>query len=202
MAPSARENYLTMEALTAAPQKLQLLLIEAAIRSAQRAGREWQAGRDEQALQSLLHAQAVLAELLRGVKQESNLELTDRVAAVYAFIFRRLVEAGYGRDEAKLADAIRLLEIERADVAAGVPADGYPAARRSGGPTSLPLRGGRTWPRSRARSRFPAAACRWRHEPPRLYTALRRQPYPTSPRAPTANRASVEGSGVAGSGGL
>ena len=41
------------------------------------------------------------------------MELTDRVAAVYAFIFRRLVEAGYGRDEAKLADAIRLLEIER-----------------------------------------------------------------------------------------
>ncbi len=41
------------------------------------------------------------------------MELTDRVAAVYAFIFRRLVEAGYRRDEAKLADAIRLLEIER-----------------------------------------------------------------------------------------
>ena len=35
------------------------------------------------------------------------------MAAVYAFIFRRLVEAGYRQDEAKLADAIRLLEIER-----------------------------------------------------------------------------------------
>ena len=35
------------------------------------------------------------------------------MAAVYAFIFRRLVEAGYRRDEGKLADAIRLLEMER-----------------------------------------------------------------------------------------
>ena len=38
MTPSARENYLSTETLTAAPQKLQLLLVEAAIRSARRGG--------------------------------------------------------------------------------------------------------------------------------------------------------------------
>ena len=54
-----------------------------------------------------------MGELLRGVDQQSRSELTDRVAAVYAFIFRRLAEAGYRQDPAVLADAIRLLEIER-----------------------------------------------------------------------------------------
>jgi flagellar protein FliS len=113
MTASPGENYLTTETLTAPPQKLQLLLIEAAIRAARRAGRQWQAGRPEQALPALLHAQAVVAELLRGVNQQLNSALTDRVAAVYAFVFRRLAEAGYSRDEEKLADAVRLLEIER-----------------------------------------------------------------------------------------
>ncbi len=112
MASSARENYLTTEATTAAPQKLQLLLVEAALRSARRAGQQWQDEQDEQAIQSIVHAEAVVSELLRGVKQQLNSPLTDRVAAVYAFIFRRLAEAAYRRDETLLADAIRLLEIE------------------------------------------------------------------------------------------
>ena len=59
MPDSARESYLTTEVLTATPQKTQLLLIEAALRSSQRAGQQWAAKQDEAALQSLLHAQAV-----------------------------------------------------------------------------------------------------------------------------------------------
>ena len=113
MPVSARENYLANDVSTATPQKLHLLLIEAALRSAQRAGQQWRGRQDEQALQSLLHAQAVVSELLRGVDASSKSALTDRVVALYAFIFRRLAEAGFRRDEEKLAEAIRLLEIER-----------------------------------------------------------------------------------------
>ncbi len=113
MAPSPRESYLTTETMTATPQKLQLLLIEAALRSARRAGQQWRSGQNQPALESVIHAQDVVCELLRGVKQQLKSELTDRVAAVYAFIFRRLAEAGFRREESLLADAVRLLEIER-----------------------------------------------------------------------------------------
>ena len=113
MPPSPRESYQAAEITTAPPQKLQLLLIEAALRSSQRAGQQYRDERPEKALQSLLHAEAVVAELLRGVDQESPGELSRRAAAVYAFIFRRLVEVGFQRDEGKLSEAIRLLEFER-----------------------------------------------------------------------------------------
>ena len=113
MPPTARESYQAADITTAPPQKLQLLLIEATLRSAQCAGQQWRAEQPEEAFQSLLHAQAVVAELLRGVDQELPGELTARTAAVYAFIFRRLVEVGFLRDEGKLTEAIRLLEFER-----------------------------------------------------------------------------------------
>ena len=113
MPPSARESYQAAEITTASPHKLQLLLIEAALRSAQCPGQQWRDQRPEEAFQSLLHAQAVVTELLRGVDQQSPGELNARAASVYAFIFRRLAEVGFQRDDDKLGEAIRLLEFER-----------------------------------------------------------------------------------------
>ncbi len=221
MAPSARENYLTTETMTATPQKLQLLLIEAALRSARRADRQWRDQQDEQALESVIHAQAVMGELLRGVDQQSRSELTDRVAAVYAFIFRRLAEAGYRQDRAMLADAIRLLEIERETWQAGMSTDGDAATRRSSrrrsladpsphvGPHGQPgvvfvgrpvARGvshrGADLLRLAPSDRPAAAGSPYLHLRKVLNAALRRQPYPSRPTEPTPSKASVEGSGV------
>lgn len=110
---STREKYLTSEVMTSPPQKLQLMVIEAALRSAHRARDFWQAHDDEQALDALIHAQECVNELLTGLNRESGLEVVDRIAAIYVFIFRSLVEAAHQHDETKLADAVRILEIER-----------------------------------------------------------------------------------------
>lgn len=40
-------------------------------------------------------------------------DLARRVSALYEFVFRSLVKAGYRHDEESLGDAIRILEIER-----------------------------------------------------------------------------------------
>ena len=140
MAPSARESYLTAETMTATPQKLQLLLIEAALRSARRADRQWRDQQDEQALESLIHAQAVMGELLRGVDQQLRSELTDRVAAVYAFIFRRLAEAGYREDENTAGRRHSPAGNRARDVAAGMPGDDGRAPARPRQQHSLPAR--------------------------------------------------------------
>ena len=113
MQSSAQESYLVTEVMTATPQKLQLMLIEAAIRSVQRARDKWRAKEDELACEALIHAQKVISELLAGLDREVDTELVKRVASVYLFVFRSLVEANYEHDEKKLDEALRVLEIER-----------------------------------------------------------------------------------------
>ena len=114
MQSSARENYLVTDVMTATPQKLQLMLIEAAIRSAERAREKWQAGEDDQACEALIHAQQVVGELLASLNHEADADLVKRVASVYLFVFRNLMEANHERSEKKLDDALRVLEVERA----------------------------------------------------------------------------------------
>ncbi len=113
MQTSARENYLVTEVMTAAPQKLQLMLIEAAIRSAQRARQLWQNDDDDQACEALIHAQDIVGELMASLNREVDPDLVKKVASVYLFIFRSLMEANYERNEQKLDDAVRVLQIER-----------------------------------------------------------------------------------------
>jgi len=113
MQPSAPRSYLVTEVLTATPQKLQLMLIDAALRSAGRARQHWQEGRQEQACEAMIHAQQVVGELLGALDHEIQPELTRKVAGIYLFVFRSLTEANLRGESAKLDDAIRVLREER-----------------------------------------------------------------------------------------
>ncbi len=110
---SARENYLSTEVMTATPQKLQLMLIEAAIRSTQLGRQKLQEEKDDEAVEALIHAQQVVGELLAGLNQEVDSELVKKVAAVYLFVFRTLMEANYEQDEKKLNEVLKVLNVER-----------------------------------------------------------------------------------------
>ena len=61
----------------------------------------------------LVDAQAVVAHMLAVIDREAAGDLAQRVSAVYEFIYRSLVKAGHRHDEKGLADAVRILEIER-----------------------------------------------------------------------------------------
>jgi flagellar secretion chaperone FliS len=113
MHSSAHDSYLVTEVTTAPPQKLQLMLIEAAIRFAQRARLKWQSGENDQALEALVRAQRILGEMLSSLDREVDPGLVGKVASVYLFVFRRLVAANAKRDQQDLDDAIRVLEVER-----------------------------------------------------------------------------------------
>jgi flagellar protein FliS len=113
MQSSARENYLVTDVMTATPQKLHLMLIEAAIRSAERARDKWQTGEDARASEALIHAHEVVGELLAGLNRDIDAGLARKVAAVYLFVSRSLMEANCQRDDKKLQDALRVLEVER-----------------------------------------------------------------------------------------
>ena len=113
MTISASENYLANDVMTATPQKLQLMLIETAIRSVERGRRQWQEGDDDKACEALIHAQEVVGHLLGSIDRDADTRLAAKVASVYLFVFRNLMEANYQRDQQKLVDALRILKIER-----------------------------------------------------------------------------------------
>jgi flagellar secretion chaperone FliS len=110
---SASDNYLVTEVMTATPQKLQLMLLDAAIREGQRAKMHWQAKDEKEAGNCILHAQRIVMGILGGIDYETNLDLVKKVAGVYLFICQTLTRAYLDNDETKLDDALRVLAIER-----------------------------------------------------------------------------------------
>lgn len=113
MNTSATESYLVTEVMTATPQKLQLMLIEAAIRAAERAKLHWKAGEVGPGGECLVRSQQIVGEMLSSLDYEADSSLVKQVAGVYLFIFQSLTEAAFGNNEQKLDDAIRVMNVER-----------------------------------------------------------------------------------------
>jgi flagellar protein FliS len=113
MASPAREKYLAAEVLTASPQRLHLMLLEAAVCFAERARHCWRAKQPAQATEAIVHAEEIVGELLAGLNREIGGDLVSKTAAVYLFVFRSLMEANAGKDEGRLDEALKVLQIER-----------------------------------------------------------------------------------------
>ena len=109
----ARENYVQGEVFTATPQKLQLLLIEAAMKNIHRTKQAWLDQRYDDGFESLTRAQDIVAEILCSLDVEGNPEIAKKLASIYIFIFRRLAEGGMEHSQEKLDDALRILTSER-----------------------------------------------------------------------------------------
>src|SRR5688500_7184359 len=113
MQTSARDNYLVTEVMTATPQKLQLMLIEAALRFGRPARDHALEGRTEQSGESLIRCQQIMAQLLGGLKTDQQPELSRRVAAVYLFVFNCFVHAHLKHDTRPLEQALEVLAVEQ-----------------------------------------------------------------------------------------
>jgi flagellar protein FliS len=111
MEQSANESYLEAQVMTATPQKLRLMLIEAAIRFARRTLLLWEEGDNEQALETIIRCRQVVSELLASIRIDDS-ALTRHVSSLYVFIFRHLTEAQLRRDASHVEEAIRVLEVE------------------------------------------------------------------------------------------
>lgn len=110
---TARDAYLLTEVNTATPQKLQLMLIEAAIRFASQALLHWDNGQDEQAGEALIRCQDIFGEILGGLRPDLDPALVKQVAGIYVFLLRSTTDAHLTKDRKAVEDAIRILQIER-----------------------------------------------------------------------------------------
>jgi len=112
MEQQATDSYLEAQVRSATPQKLRLLLIEGALKFANKTKHFWQSDQLEDGVQSVIRCRGVLSELLMSIKEEHS-PLTKRVSAIYLFLFKTVTEAQLHRDLKKLEDVIRILDIER-----------------------------------------------------------------------------------------
>lgn len=105
-------QYLESRVLTAPPQRLHLMLLEGALRFGRKAEEALQQGEAVAAATPLLRLIDIVGELLAGVRENKE-PLNQQIADLYWFIFRRVSEAKINNDAKALAEAMRLLEIER-----------------------------------------------------------------------------------------
>jgi flagellar protein FliS len=109
---AARQQYLNDQVLTAPPQKLQLMLIDGAIRFGLQARALWDEGRSADACEALIRSQEIVVELLTAARQSGG-ELGRRASLEYLFVFQRLVASSLRMGGQPLADALRVLAEER-----------------------------------------------------------------------------------------
>lgn len=113
MTATTANPYLRDAVLTATPEQLQLMLYDGAVRFALQ-GRDALVKKDfETAYLRLTRAQNIVIEMLNGLNYDVNADLCQRMASIYNFIYRKLVDACVQRKTDDVDDAVRVLRMER-----------------------------------------------------------------------------------------
>jgi flagellar protein FliS len=118
MSSEAQRAYVAVDLHTASPQRLRLMLIDAAITCVARTQDDALASQWANAGESFSEARRAVIELLAGVKSdaacgESEAALARKVRSLYVYLFRLLAEAQLYRDPGRITDALTLLATER-----------------------------------------------------------------------------------------
>ena len=109
----AGKEYLKNAVLTATPEQLQLMLLDGGIRFTLKGIEALKRNDREAAFFAFDRAQRIALQLNDGLNREANPELADQMAALYHFIYRRLIEANLHRDVQAAEEALRILRHQR-----------------------------------------------------------------------------------------
>ena len=113
MSAAPSQAYLKSKVLTASPAELRLLLLDGAIRFAEQARSAYETRDFERSYEGTTKCQAILTELMCSLRPEREPELCSRLAALYTYMYRRLVEASSNKSYTEVEEVIRLLRYER-----------------------------------------------------------------------------------------
>ena len=90
-----------------------MMLYDGAIRFATQGRDAIQAEEVEKSFDLLTRAQKIMLELINGLREEVDPPLVRRMASLYMFIYRKLVEANVNRDVVAVDEALKLLAHQR-----------------------------------------------------------------------------------------
>jgi len=109
----ASQNYLRTKVLTATPEQLQLMLYDGAIMFLEQARAALEKQNFEQSYSGISRAQKIIVELTSSMKHELAPDVCGKLAALYNFVYRKLVEANIQHDIKSLDQALSILRYQR-----------------------------------------------------------------------------------------
>jgi len=107
------DEYLEAQVKTASPERLHLMIVDAALRHAHQGLESLQRQDFETAWFALNRSRACIAELISGIKPEPNVELAANLRGVFVFAYRQLAMAGQTHQAQPVSDALKVLQIHR-----------------------------------------------------------------------------------------
>jgi flagellar protein FliS len=113
MSNLAANSYLRTKVLTATPEQLQLLLYDGAIRFAEQGKVALQKKDFEASYNSLSRAQKIITELAGSLRPSVFPELCGKLASLYNYVYRKLVEANAKHTIDSLDEALSILRFQR-----------------------------------------------------------------------------------------
>jgi flagellar secretion chaperone FliS len=109
----AAQNYLRTRVLTATPEQLQMMLFDGVLYFA-KAGKTALEKKDyEQTYYNLTSAQKIVSELICTLKHDVHPELCGRLASLYQYAYKKLVEASIKHNMESMDEAINVLTFQR-----------------------------------------------------------------------------------------
>ncbi len=107
------QHYLRTKVLTATPEQLQLMLYDGALRFGEQARAALEAKKYEESYTLILKVQKIVLELTSTLKHDVAPDLCSKLAALYTFVYRRLVDANVTHELKALDEAMEVLRYQR-----------------------------------------------------------------------------------------
>jgi flagellar secretion chaperone FliS len=113
MNPQAAQNYLKSKVFTATPEQLQLMLFDGGIRFAEQGRAALEKKDYETSYKALTQAQKIVNELNASLKHDLYPELCAKLASLYNYAHRNLVQANVKHETAPVDEALKVLRYQR-----------------------------------------------------------------------------------------
>ena len=99
--------------MTATPEQLQMMLYDGAIRFAEQAKAALEAKDYEKSYNTISRVQKIITELSCTLKRDQSPELCDKLTSLYAYVYKKLLEANVQHSLPALEEALGLLRYQR-----------------------------------------------------------------------------------------
>src|SRR4051812_40903886 len=109
----AAQNYLRTEVLTATPEQLQLMLYDGAIRFGEQAKIALENKQYDESYALITRVQKIVTELTCSLRHDMYPELCGKLASLYSYAYRNLIEANIHRKVEALDEALNVLRYQR-----------------------------------------------------------------------------------------
>ena len=106
-------HYLNTKVMTATPEQLQMMLYDGAIRFGEQARVALRDKKYEESHTLITKVQRILSELTGSLKHAAFPDLCGKLASLYAYAYRQLIEANMGHKMESLDEALKILRFQR-----------------------------------------------------------------------------------------